>query len=121
HAVLEVVKTNYARPPAPVGVVMHAGGHVGFAGPAATCIDELVDARDPRRDRHEAVAFLREFLGERDERAERVLEQAKGLGCTEITIRRAKKDAGVTSYRDPHWRGIWMWRLAEATHPRRGE
>lgn len=82
-----------------------------------TGIDELAEAAaDPRlrkSERTEAADFLREFLRERPINAVYVLQQAKKLGFTEITIRRAKKDLGVTSFRDPQFPGFWMWRLSD--------
>ena len=116
-AVLQVVKSNYTRPPQAVALRMDDDGTVQWLGPASAGVDELAETATDRRldssERADAAAFLREYLAEGSVNAVAVLKQAKRLGFSEITIRRAKKDLGVTSYRDPHFRGFWMWRLPD--------
>lgn len=117
RAILQVVKTNYALAPHPVELRMAGNGAVQWLGPASVGIDELAETASDRRlthsERADAAAFLREYLAESSINAVQVLKQAKRLGFSEITIRRAKKDIGVVSYRDAVLRGFWMWRLPE--------
>lgn len=115
RAILQVVKSNYATAPAPVALRMDPGGRVHWLGPADTGIDDLADDRMDRRlsrtERQDAADFLREYLRGRDVEAAQVLKQAKDLGFSEITIRRAKKDTGITSYRKGS--PSWMWHLPD--------
>ena len=119
RAILEVVKSNYVQPPPPVALRMGADGTVAWLGAANAGIDETagnaVDPRLARSEREEAADFLREYLAEESTNAITVLKQAKDLGFSEITIRRAKKDIGVESYRDEMFRGFWMWRLPKTS------
>lgn len=115
RVVLQVVKGNYARPPQPLAVEIHDNGAVRWLGPVDAGIDELAQGNaglvPSGTDRADAVEFLREYLAGEDAPAADVLAQAKKLGMTDITIRRAKKEAGVTSYRDPDHYGRWTWHL----------
>lgn len=113
--VIEVVKSNYANPPRPLSLTMDAAGVVHWNGPAASSIDELAsmgdDPRLTRSERAEAASFLADTLAGGPERATVVLEAARKAGFSEITVRRAKKDVGVKSIRDPQFRGVWRWCL----------
>ncbi len=128
RAVLQVVKSNYATAPAPVALRMDTDSRVHWLGPVDTGIDERagdgLDRRLSRSERADATDFLREFLREEDIEANQVLKQAKRLGFSEITIRRAKKDLGIVSHRKPPSYGAWKWHLPtgqEGDHTRRGK
>jgi len=113
--VLEVVKSNYADLPAPVALAVDATGVVQWLGPASATIDELAemenDPRLSRTEREDAATFLRDLLANGPALATDILQRAKKAGFSEITIRRAKKDAGIASLRDPRSRGRWRWCL----------
>jgi len=125
HVILEVVKSNYARPPHPVALHLAADSTVHWHGAASTGIDDLAATTTDRRltssERADAAEFLQEYLREKSVNAVTVLKQAKDLGFSEITIRRAKKDLGIVSYRDAVFRGFWMWRLPDAEGSGEGE
>lgn len=115
RVILQVVKSNYTLAPHPVELHIAANGTVQWLGPASIDIDDLAESATDRRltrsERADAAAFLGEYLREKSVNANTVLQQAKKLGFSEITIRRAKKDLGIISYRDAMFRGFWMWRL----------
>ncbi len=101
--VMEVVKSNYVDPPPPISLSMDDSGAVRWHGPVANTIDELAamgdDPRLSRSEREEAAIFLREVLADGPVNAKIVMEKALAAGFSEITIRRAKKDATIGSYR----------------------
>lgn len=113
--VLEVVKGNYVDPPKPVSLTMDASGVVQWHGTLTTTIDELAamgdDPRLSRSEREEAAIFLKEVLAEGPVNARVVMEKALAAGFSEITIRRAKKDASIGSYRVTRTKGLWRWCL----------
>lgn len=113
--VLEVVKGNYVDPPKPICLTMDASGAVHWHGPLTTTIDELAamgdDPRLSRSEREEAVTFLTEMLAGGPVSAKIVMEKALKAGFSEITIRRAKKDANIGSYRVTRSKGLWRWCL----------
>jgi AAA domain len=67
----------------------------------------------------EAVAFLRDELGDGPVMAKQVFKDARDAGVTEITLRRAKTALRVRSERQ----GTegWAWRLPEDDHPPSGD
>jgi len=115
RAILQVVKSNYAAAPEPVALRIDPDGAVHWLGPTESGIDDraddAMDRRLSRSERTDAADFLREYLHDHDVEGTQVLKQAKRLGFSEITIRRAKKDIGVTSYRDGFYGTTWKWRL----------
>ena len=113
--VLEVVKGNYVDPPKPISLTMDDSGVVQWHGPVANTIDELAamgdDPRLSRSEREEAAIFLKELLAEGPENAKAVMEKALAAGFSEITVRRAKKDANIGSHRVTRSKGLWRWCL----------
>lgn len=66
----------------------------------------------------EATDFLQDILAEGPKPAQEVIKAAKQAGITEITLRRAKKAAGVGAHRqnaEGHERGKggWVWQLQD--------
>jgi hypothetical protein len=112
RAILQVVKSNAGRQPPPVSLRIAATGEVEWLGPVEDGIDEhLGDPRLGTTERREAGRFLRELLAGGPMPATLVLRQARNIGFSEITIRRAKKDLGIRSFREQRSDGKWRWCL----------
>lgn len=77
---------------------------------AADLHEQLEDSVD-RSCREEARQWLRTLLATEEVRADRLLTQARSVGISDKTLRRAKADLGVVSEVrgagiDPHW--VWL-------------
>lgn len=109
--ILQVVKSNTGQPPAPVALDVDPHGAVRWRGPVPEGIDER--AADPRlapSERRDAANYLQTILGEGPVPAVTALAEARKVGFSEMTIRRAKKDLGVRSARVGT---TWSWSLPE--------
>lgn len=65
----------------------------------------------------EAEEFLRTLLSDGPVEQTTIDEDAKQLGLSWATIRRAKKELGVTSYKEKGANGRWLWSLEGAQSP----
>lgn len=113
--ILQVVKSNTAQPPAPVALDIDPGGVVRWLGPVPEGIDER--AADPRlapSERRDAVTYLQTVLADGPVPAVTIMSEARKVGFSEITIRRAKKDLRIRSYRVA---SAWSWSLPDDTTP----
>jgi hypothetical protein len=114
--VVEVVKANYAMPPASRLFRRPLDGAIQWLGEAGITVEECY--QPPKRGsggvvpaaRLEAEAFLKELLKGGSVRVTEVMQQAKAQGLGEITVRRAKQDLGVESLKIGY-QGDWYWRL----------
>ena len=72
------------------------------------------DIRGPRA-RDEARAFLHSILIDGPVRSNEVIQEAKQLGISEKTLRRAKDDEDIEVVRvgenGSHGGGVWWWNL----------
>lgn len=117
--VLAQVKNSLA----PLGTSLRFGFHDGrllWCGASQVTAEALL--APPRSDEEksaleEACEFLSEALSRGPRPADEVLKEARKLGISEITLRRAKACVGVKVYRrgEPgkRSRGTWWWDLAD--------
>ena len=84
-------------------VKMHADD--AFAAEAAA-----MDSKPKGAERKEAVEWLRERLASRPSPSKDVIEEAKELGFSQITLRRAYKEMGGKA-RKSKFDGGWVWEL----------
>lgn len=96
---LSVLKNNLAAFPEPIGVTIGDGVRFGAAPTAPQQYSELDRAMD----------FLRDLLAREPIPAKDVEEAAEAEGLSMSTVRRAKKQLGVTSVRTAE--NIWQWSL----------
>lgn len=114
--VVEVVKANYAMPPAPRLFRRPLDGAIEWLGEAGITVEECF--QPPKRGsggtvpaaRMQAEALLKELLRGGSVRVTEVVREAKAQGIGEITIRRAKQALGVESLKIGY-QGDWYWRL----------
>ncbi|MCE9590237.1 MAG: AAA family ATPase [Planctomycetes bacterium] len=91
------------------------------AGAVAADLDKMLsppgERPGPERDeRDTAVDWLRSMLADGPVLASEVCDQAQnGEGIKDATLRRAKRELKVESYR-PENPGPWLWRLPEGAH-----
>lgn len=113
YRTLTVIKANHAAIPPAIHCRIAANGTVVWAE---------IDADDPdltpteAMNRQDARVFLNEFLAESPARATEILTQAAALGFSERTIRRAKADLAIVSYRTKPY-GHWTWALPDQHRP----
>jgi putative DNA primase/helicase len=108
---LQVVKSNAGQPPAPVALDIDAGGVVRWLGPVPEGIDER--AADPRlapSERRDAATYLQTILADGPVPAATIMSEARKVGFSEVTIRRAKKDLRIRSARVA---AAWSWSLPD--------
>jgi len=67
---------------------------------------------DLRTERDDAVVWLKDALNEGPAKVTELIKNAKACGISERTLKRAKKDLGVESYKR-EFDGNWSWRLPE--------
>lgn len=60
----------------------------------------------------QAVLFLKAVLANGPRPQTEIETEAKSNGISEVTLRRAKKDAHVTAYRKVPGIGAWLWQLS---------
>jgi hypothetical protein len=65
-------------------------------------------------ERREAIAWLREHLGDKTLPANEVIEAGEQVGFTDRTLRRAYKAIGIPA-RKESFDGPWLWRLTPAS------
>ena len=112
RVILQVVKSNTGKPPQAVALEIDGSGVVTWLGTVEEGIDEqLGDPRLGTTERREAARFLKDLLADGPMPATMVLRQARNVGFSEITIRRAKKDLSIRSYREQRIDGKWRWCL----------
>ncbi len=116
--VLAHAKSNLA-PRGPSLTFLINEGQLEWAGLAGLSADELLESREQRERRQplvrgEAERFLREFLGDGPKAQQTVECEAKGVGISVSTLRRAKQELGVRSRRVRGDDGYsWVWSLPE--------
>ena len=120
--VLASTKNNLAMPPQSLmfGLEEAESGsvRVNWLGSSEVSAKDLLAA--PQDNEHadartEAVEFLNEILADGPVAASQVKEEADDAGISERTLARAKKVAGVISYREGEsgvrGKGQWLWKL----------
>ena len=113
HKVLQVVKSNYAIPPAPLLFRRPRDGAIEWIGEASVGVEECLTTGSSERvtpARNDAEEFLFTMLAGGSQRASDVLDAAKESGFSERTLRRAQKSLGVHVYKIGV-RGGWYWKL----------
>lgn len=115
--VLQVVKSNYSIPPAPLGFRRPLDAAIDWLDETEVTVEECLAMRPKSRgpeakELTEAMAFLQELLAAGPVRAAEVAEQARGQGFSERTLRRAKKELGVVANRSGDGKS-WRWALPE--------
>ena len=112
--VLQVVKSNYAIAPPPRLFRRPLDGAIEWIGESALTVEDCYSstkARGPVASaRIEAEGMLREMLSGGSVPVTEILQEARGLGIGEITMRRAKQTLGVESIKIGY-DGLWHWRL----------
>ena len=80
-------------------------------GSAADIIGQAEQTNDPEKKSalDEAVEFLRETLAEKALPAKEVFKAAAEIGISKITVKRAKRLAGVKIFKETGGKGPWMW------------
>jgi hypothetical protein len=68
---------------------------------------------EEKSEKQDAIAFLREILGTGEKPAKDVQAEARQIGISEATLRRAKTALNVQSRKDSFQNGKWFWYLAE--------
>lgn len=68
---------------------------------------------EEKGERQDAVAFLREVLRGGERTAKDVQAEARTIGISEATLRRAKHALKIQSRKDSFQNGKWFWRLSE--------
>lgn len=124
--VLAATKSNLARPPESflfaVEGASNGAARVGWLGRSEASARDLLSSpqdRDRSDARDEAVEFLTTLLTGGPVSAREAKDEARDIGITEITLKRAKKLLGVVTYRENEvgegrGAGRWMWKLPVA-------
>lgn len=115
--VLQVVKSNYSIPPAPVMFRRPLDAPIRWLGLSEVGIEECLatypKTRGPEaKEMADAMDLLREILTNGPVRTSEVMTLAGGQGFSERTLRRAKKKLGVVANRRDE-KGAWQWVLPE--------
>ncbi len=116
--VAEVVKSNYAIPPAPRLFRRPVDAAIQWLGEASITVEECYQT--PKRgsgttvaaSRMQAEALLRDLLRGGSVRVPEIMREAKSHGIGELTLRRAKQALGVESLKIGY-QGDWFWRLPD--------
>ena len=113
-AVMVHIKSNLAKEGSSIGFTKKEGKFEWTGESELTSGDIL--AGDPQKGRslakEEAIAFLHDILSEGPIEAPEVFEHAKSLGINKSTLRRAKKEMGITSSRHGFGKdGGYRWAL----------
>jgi hypothetical protein len=120
--VVASTKNNLAKPPASLmfGLEEVEGGavRVNWLGESkVSAKDLLATPKDEEQaaSLREAVEFLSDVLADGPVAASQVKEEAEDAGISERTLARAKKVAGVITYREGETggrgKGQWLWKL----------
>jgi RecA-family ATPase len=113
--VLQVVKSNYAIPPAPILFRRPLDAVIAWGGESAIGIEECFSGGSRGRetpDRDDAEELLATMLAGGSQRATDVLAAAKESGISNATLRRARRSLGVRVYK-VGLRGAWYWKLPD--------
>jgi hypothetical protein len=111
--VLQVVKSNYAIAPPPRLFRRPLDAAIRWFGESGVGIDEcFASANGGKRgqDRAEAELLLQEMLKGASVPVTEILAEAKKLGFSEVTMRRAKKSLGIEAVKIGYGKG-WQWRF----------
>lgn len=122
--VVQVVKSNYSIPPAPMLFRRPLDAPIEWLGPSQFDIEDCF--APPERDRgrtpverDDAVEFLRQLLaGKAGMATVDIFAQAATQGFSERTLRRAKKQLGAEAFRSST--GNWGWFIPERADPDAG-
>jgi hypothetical protein len=70
------------------------------------------EAEDKKSDKADAASWLREYLGEGEQKAADVVRESRAEGIAKRTLDRAKKDVGVITRNEGYGKDkVWFWRL----------
>jgi RecA-family ATPase len=116
--VLAPLKSNLAQPAPSLAFSLTGADNgavrVKWMGATSYTADTLLSAPiDPeeRSALDEAKGFLRDALKDTPRWSNAVKEEASGVGISEITLKRAKRELGVSSEKEAD--GSWTWRLPQ--------
>jgi len=107
------LKMNLAPKPPTLAFRIDGGGLAWADGSVDVDANQAMageDARAERSERAEAMDFLRDALVNGSESADDIKRQAKAAGISEITLRRARCELGVKTYK-VGYPGVWRWAL----------
>lgn len=113
--VLQVVKSNYAITPPPQAFRRPVNAAITWEGTSSVGIEECFASGTGKRgpdgqDRNDVMQLLEEMLVNGPVAAAKIAEQAKALGISDRTLRRAKKTLGI-QVRKSGFQGTWHWHL----------
>jgi putative DNA primase/helicase len=116
--VLQVVKSNYAIPPAPLLFRRPLNAAIQWVGESGIGIEACLSAGMGKDapERGDAEAFVATMLTGGSQRATDVLEAAKESGFSNRAIRHARKVLDVHVYKLGQ-RGAWYWKLPNGDAP----
>ncbi|HEV8642372.1 MAG TPA: AAA family ATPase [Methylomirabilota bacterium] len=113
--ILVTVKNNLTTPAPALAFTLTRGVLDWYADPVdGMDADALLSpATEEPGERQDAKAFLEELLADGDVRATEALKAARAHGVSERTLRRARRDLGVTASRvgGAGKAGAWFWTL----------
>ncbi len=116
--VLVQIKSNLAAQAPAMGYRLVDGVIAWDDQPASVTADTIFDSSPRARDEHSALAeakkFLQEVLAGGRQACKHIEAEAKQLGISTATLRRAREDLGVTSSREGFGAdATWFWTLDE--------
>ena len=120
--VLQVVKSNYAVPPAPRLFRRPLDRAIRWEGESALTIEDCFAGAAGKRgpapeERSEAESMLRDMLAHGPVKVAEIVEVARQLGISERTLRRTRKAMGIAVVKQS-FDGPWLWALDQGAHPR---
>jgi hypothetical protein len=116
------VKNNYGElAPALAFRISDAGlawepGTVEGTADRLLAVDDAV-TRSERRERDDAVTFLRELLSTGPASSKQAMADAKANGISQRTLWRAKSELAIVAERAGGRAGAWYWMLPSGTTP----
>jgi putative DNA primase/helicase len=118
--VLGVVKSNLAMKPDPLVWTRAEDGPITWHGVSDQNVEDLLQGAVSKAPRADAEGFLRELLTAGSMASSDVEREAKAVGISWRTLRRAADDLGVEKWREGGADGHWRWRLPDG-QPRYAE
>ncbi len=110
------IKHNLSTEGVPIGYEIREDGFL-WTDHCDLTADKIFQATDGGNALNEAKTFLLEVLASGEQAAKECFEEAKTRGISEVTLKRAKGDMGVLTYRigekGKEGGGKWFWKMPE--------